>query len=720
MSAAETAASPGPAEPGPEPTVVPAPAAQGSAAPPLLTAFVLLGALLTFMLEPLVGRLLLPTCGGGSHVWTTSLMFFQGALCLGYLQCHLLAPRLGRLQLLVYLLPLPFLPLATLTITPDPAAPVGSILIGLVRHVAVPFAALSTTAVVAQLWLTRQGRAQPWRLYAASNWGSFVGLFAYPFLVEPLLPLHTQRLAWSAGYLAYLGLALVVFPWRAPAASQAPVPGDAAPAVPAPSLGLQLTWLLLAFCPSAFLLAVTNVIAMDVGSAPFVWVLPLGLYLLSFVFVFRRGDRPWWVPRGLPLIALAGLDCLVIQRGGVTIFTSCVHLAALLVVSWAAHGELVRLRPDPAHLARFYLALALGGWGGGVFVSLVAPNLFTDLSEYPVSLLLLGLVLLVARWREMARALQTEPAPLLLVTLLLASLVVAHAVGWLWLVPQRQPLLVLRNAYGLYRVFEERRQNEAGDYSVRRLYHGSTVHGGQLVGPLEVRRQPISYYHPASPLADVMRIVPRPCRAAVIGLGSGACAAWFGPGDALTFYELDPDDQQVARECFTYLSDFEQLAGEDALRVVEGDARLRLADDPGLPPGGYDLIIVDAFSSDAIPTHLLTQEALALYEQRLAPGGWLLFHISTRYHDLRPVLRATSAGIFQGAHKARLSDLQPLEYASEYYALRRPQDGIQPLVARGWTPAERLTLPALAPWTDDHCNLLAPFWLKVRERLGVE
>ena len=723
MRAAEAAPSPeGHPPEGPrseaEGSASPTPAAQGEGPPLALVAFVLLGALLTFMLEPLVGRLLLPTCGGGSHVWTTSLMFFQGALCLGYLQCHLLAPRLGRLQLLVYLLPLPFLPLAALTLTPDPSAPVSSILGGLVRHVAVPFAALSTTAVVAQLWLARMGRPEPYRLYAASNWGSFVGLFAYPLLIEPLFALHTQRWVWSAGYLLYLGLALTAFPWRSAGRSpwvhsEVPAPGEA------PGWGLAAVWFLLALCPSAFLLSVTNVIAMDVGSAPFVWVLPLGLYLLSFVFVFRRGDRPSWVARGMPLVALVGLDLFAVQRGGVTVLTAGVHLLSLLCVSWTAHGELVRLRPPPAHLARFYLALALGGWAGGVLVSIVAPALFPGLWEYPLSLALLGLVLVWVRGRDMARALELEAWPLLLSTLLLGSLVAAHVVVWEVLVPQREPVLVHRNAYGLYRVFQElRRRDEGGEYQVRRLYHGSTVHGGQLVGPLPVRRSPIAYYHPASPLADVMRLVPRPCRAAVVGLGSGACAAWFGPGDQLTFYELDPDAELVARRCFTYLEDLEALAGDEAVRVIEGDARLRLADDPQVPPGGYDLIVIDAFSSDAIPTHLLTREALQLYRSRLAPGGWLLFHISTRYHDLRPVLLASAEGLFQGAYKARLSDLQPLEYAAEYYLLRRPEDPLEPLWERGWQRPERLGLPAVSPWTDDHCDLLAPFWLKVRERLS--
>jgi SAM-dependent methyltransferase len=615
----------------------------------------------------------------------------------------------------VYLLPLGFLPLATLSHPPDPASPVGSILSGLLRHVAVPFAALSTTAVVAQQWLARAGGHDPYRLYAASNWGSFVGLFAYPFLVEPLFTLRSQRLGWSAAYLLYLGLALVAFPR---AAQAAPAPAADEPACPPPGWGQTAAWFGLALFPSALLLAVTNVVAMDVGSAPFVWVLPLGLYLLSFVFAFARGGCPWFVARFSAPLALVGLDFFCVQRGGVTVSSAAIHLGVLLFAAWTAHGELVRRRPAPRHLARFYLAIALGGWAGGVAVSLLAPALLSGLWEYPLALGGLAALLVALRWRDLACALERDPWPLLLGTLLLGSVVAAHVVVEQGLVPQRAPILVHRNAYGLYRVFEElNRREDGGEIKVRRLYHGSTVHGGQLVGPLEVRRQPIAYYHPASPLADVMRAVPRPCRAAVIGLGSGACAAWFGKGDQLAFYELDPDAQTVARACFTYLKDFEDLAGREALRVVDGDARLRLVDDPARPPGGFDLIVIDAFSSDAIPTHLLTREALQLYEQRLAPGGWLVFHVSTRYHDLRPVLRATSAGLFVGAARERLFDLQPLEYASEWYALRRPQDDLGPVLARGWKRADALPLPAVTPWTDDHANLLAPFWLRVKTRL---
>ena len=705
-------------EPQAAPEIAPVPPRPRERAPLRLTALVLMGSLLTFVLEPLVGRLLLPTCGGGSHVWTTCLMFFQGALCLGYLQCHLLAPRLGRWQLAVYLLPLPFLPLAALGIEPDPAAPVASIWWGLLRHVAVPFAALSTTAVVAQQWLARAGNAEPYRLYAASNWGSFLGLFLYPLLIEPLLPLRTQRLGWSVAYLGFLLLIMASFPWRAgPAAA----PRSEEPAAgPPPGPARTLSWFLLALWPSAFLLAVTNTIAMDLGSAPFVWVLPLGLYLLSFVFAFGRGGAPWVVRRFWPEVSLLGLDFFCIQHGGVTLATAGVHLCALLCVCWGAHGELVRLRPEPAHLARFYLAIALGGWGGGVLVSLVAPAAFPGLWEYPLALAGLVLTFLAVRWRELLRGLTTEPAPLLLASLLIGSLVAAHIVVERGLVPTQELLFTLRNPYGIYRVQEVLDDDKR--FMVRRLLHGSTVHGGQVQGGPAERRRPIAYYHPASPLADLLRQVPHPRRAAVIGLGSGACAAWFERGDRLVFYELDPDAERVARRCFSYLEDLETLAGREALRVVVGDARLRLEDDPLAPREGYDVIVVDAFSSDAIPTHLLTREALELYARRLAPGGWLLFHISSRYYDLRPVLLATARGAWCGAWRERMGlppePLEPLEYASEYYALRRVEDGVAPLLARRWRDPELIGLPEVAPWTDDHANLLAPFWLKIKQRSG--
>lgn len=690
----------------------PDPAPLRARVPLPLTLFVLFGALLTFVLEPMVGRLLLPSCGGGAHVWTTCMMFFQGALCLGYLQCHLVAPRLRGWQLLVYLLPLPFLPLATLLVSPDPASPVTDVLVTLVRHVAVPFAALSTTAVVAQQWLARSGAAEPYPLYAASNWGSLLGLFMYPLLLEPLLSLRTQRWAWSAAYLGYLLLALLAYPRGAGPAGPAP---EAKPApAPAPPLGTQAAWFFLALAPSAFLLAVTNAIAADVGSAPMVWVLPLGLYLLSFVLAFGRLGRPWVIGRFWIVLAALGLVTFASHRGGVTWIVASIHLCTLFGIAWAAHGELVLRRPASEHLARFYLTIALGGWGGGVLVSMVAPAVFSGVWEYPLSLGLLAAVFLALHGRGILRALADEHAAVVLVTLLGLSWCGAKLIEDA-LTSRYTPRLQLRNTYGIHRVIDELENDAGRQIPFRRLYHGTTVHGGQVQGDLSQRRRTVSYYHPAGPLGDAMRVLRRPAKAAIIGLGSGGCAGWFGAGDELTFYELDPDTVRIAREQFTYLSDLVEVGARPA-RIVLGDARLQLAADPEAPPGGYDLILIDAFSSDAIPTHLLTREAVELYLSRLAPDGWLLFHISNRYYDLRPVVRAVTRDTMVGVWRARRTTVAPLEFYADWYALRRTAAGVEPLATISeWRSPEGL--PELAPWTDDHVNLFPALWLKVKDRM---
>lgn len=682
-------------------------------------ALVLLGAVLLFGVEPLVGKLVLPAHGGSFHVWATCLTFFQGALFLGYLYCHVLAPRLGRGHLLLLGLPVVSLPLTGLLAfqgRPDPHAPVLSLLAYLLVSVGLPFGLLATTAVVAQRWLHRSGLPEardPYPLYAASNLGSIVALLGYPIAIEPFVGLRVQRYAWCAGYLVYLALAVLTYPRRG-GADAPPEPAEPAAAeddaASAPSPGplrppRVLYWFLLSMAPSAFLIAVTNVIAVDVGSMPLVWVVPLVIYLLSFVIVFRRGSRgPWLVVRRFwPEATLVGVYLFATSSSGVGLGSGAAHLAALAFVCLAGHGELHRVRPAPGQLTAYYLVLSLGGWAGGLLVSFVAPVFFTGLWEYPLAAAVLAAAMVVGRWRDLLRWLREEPFPLLVGSCVLVALVGASLVEYEVISGRRRPLHTTRNFYGVYRVTTQR------DPPARRLYHGTTLHGRQLLEP-PGRGLPVSYYHPRSGLGDVMRLTAdRRRRTAVIGLGAGTTAAYFGPEEEVVFYELDPDVERIAAEWFTYLDD---CAAD--WRVVPGDARVSLDDDPGAGPAGFDVILVDAFSSDAIPTHLLTREALALYERRLAEGGYVVFHVSNRYYELRPVLRATAAGLFETAFKARGRDLAEHEDATDYCVMRRPEDGLDRLLRlKGWRSGAELDhLPELTPWTDDYASVLVPLWLE--------
>ncbi|MCO5165081.1 MAG: fused MFS/spermidine synthase [Planctomycetes bacterium] len=713
----------------------------------LLTLLTFLGALLLFGVEPLVARLLLPACGGGFHVWATCLTFFQGTLLLAYLYCHLLAPRLGRWHLLVAGLPLLVLPLAVLPehtpaapllgalsaaglglADPDSQAPVLSILRALALGVGLPFGALATTGVVAQAWLARSdlpGRDDPYPLYAASNVGSLVALLGYPLLVEPFVSLRAQRLTWSALFLGYLAVLALAAPRRPAAdAPPAPPPDDAPP----PTRSDVATWLGLSAAPSMFLVAVTNVISIDIGSLPLVWVVPLALYLLSFVLVFgRRPFYPDLLRRFWPEICLVGAFMFVLEgEQSLSRWMAGIHLASLFVVCLVGHGELHRARPAPRHLTAFYLVLALGGWLGGAFATLLAPRLFTSLAEYLIAIALLGVTFLLRHRRQLPGWVRAESRLVLACSAGLCLIVLGRTAHTLLLTPREVPVHVRRNAYGIYRVVDRPLDLDflpglaaelghvEGRLIVRKLLHGTTVHGSQVLHP-RAGRWPISYYHRQGPLGDAMaatreRLGDRPLVGGVVGLGAGTTAAYFDrPGDRVTFYELDPDVVALARDHFRYLDECEALTGAPP-RMIVGDARLRLSlDDDAAPPGGYEVLLIDAFSSDAIPLHLLTREALEVFTRRLAPGGLIVFHVSNRYYELQGALVATARAAGLPAALRERGDalsLGMLEDPSTYVALAASAEGLEPLVRRGWLAAPAGLGAGVTPWTDDYANLL--------------
>jgi len=452
---------------------------------------------------------------------------------------------------------------------------------------------------------------------------------------------------------------------------------------------------------------------------PLVWILPLVLYLLSYVFTFGR--RQWISPTLLhafwPAAVVCGLSCLYsVDIGNLWVFAA--HLVALFALAMVGHGELHRLRPPPDQLTVFYLAIAFGGWMGSMAVSLVAPILFNRLAEYPIILGVFALTILHLRKGDLLGALRRHPVLSSLgasVALALPFLISGWGPGSVVFEPNpAETIYQHRNYYGIYRVvnqplkqdkFPNLSEEERYDLGQRQLVHGSTIHGSQVLHPV-ARRSPTSYYHRAGPLWDVLGDANKARNVAVIGLGVGTCAAYFQEGESLTFYELDPAIVNIAQNLFTYLADCPAK-----VKIVEGDARLQLEQ---APDHSYDIILVDAFNSDAIPTHLLTREALSLYDKKLAPQGTLVFHTSSRYYDLLGVIKSTSANSWKALCKWQTEEsLQAFQSSSSYCVLRRKDDDVSALLTAGWFSMENYRQEC-APWSDDYINTLRPLYLMLR------
>jgi len=654
----------------------------------------LLGAALLFTVEPMSAKLLIPSCGGAFHVWATCLTFFQGVLFLGYLYC-LLLPRLGRWHLLVIATPLLALrvtPLGDLSAAPTPESPTPAILWALLLDIGLPFFVLSTTSVATQTWLARSElpqRHDPYRLYSASNLGSLIGLLAYPLLWERVSGLHAQRLGWSVGFGVYALLALAIF--ARPLSRLEPAPASEAAAT---TWGARATWFLLSAIPAAFLVSATGVLVEDLGNLPLVWVVPLVVYLGSFVVLFgRRSWVPGWALRISPAISAFGLWSFF-GNEALTWSATLGHVLALGAVCLLMHGALHARRPPTARLAEYWLVNSLGGWAGGASATFLAPMIFDGLWDYPLCVVACWVVLLGLGWRNALGSLGREP--LVQVTIVIAAWAVvgtgiAHALVEKVAAP---PVLYrFRNVYGVYRVTASAFHNTG---PVRTLHHGSTVHGRQRIKQPAI---PISYYNPQGPFGEVFACLGAEARCGIVGLGIGGLAGYCKPDWSMTFYELDPDCETIAREWFTFLED-----SSVEVRVVHGDARLTLAQDP--QAGRYDLLAMDAFIGDAIPTHLLTREAFALYREHLAPDGLLLVHVSNRYYDLVPVVTDTRPPELYGACSLGAAPLleSPLQDASHVIVLSPSKERLEPLLALGWEP---LPQPgARHVWTDDHADLL--------------
>jgi hypothetical protein len=692
---------------------------------------VFLSAFLLFQVQLLIGKAILPWFGGTAAVWMTCLLFFQVLLLCGYLYAYLLVNRLPpRWQGLAHLAPL-LLSLLLLPIAPSEtwkpsgaADPTWRILALLTVTVGGPFLVLSATGPLIQAWSARlhPGRS-PYRLYALSNAGSLLGLLSYPFLVEPSLRLPVQMSAWSIGHAVFV---LLCIGWavRMTRAQPAQLPVVATSnhaafeASDRPDAVTRTIWLLLAACGSAILLATTNQITQDVTPVPFLWVLPLSLYLLSFILCFdrrrwyRRQVVGWVLAASLFIVAFAYLGRMSIGLGPQV----AAYALVLLACCMACHGELAALKPAPRHLTAFYLIVAAGGAVGGALVTLVAPAVFKTLVEYPLALFACCAAWSVARRRDVLReALRRRfvgrPARLAAAAaggLLLASAAIPFSgLAWRGYLRSRSVLEVSRNFYGALQVGEEDR----GDPSRhrRRLTHGSTVHGVQFQDPL-LRTIPASYYGPGSGIEACLRAVrgarAQGLRIGVIGMGAGELAAYAGRGDALTFYEINPDVVRLARRWFTYWDDAVERGAR--LDVEMGDARLVLERElKGGTVEPCDVLVVDAFTSDAIPVHLLTAECFALYRRKLAGDGLLAVHVSSLFLNLSPVVRQQAEGLGWGALcLSSPADADHARFENDWVAATPDASlltEIQPGLARivPWPPSA----PG-RPWTDDFSSLL--------------
>ena len=605
---------------------------------------VFLGAFLLFQVQPLLGRYILPWFGGGPSVWTSCMLFFQTLLLGGYAYAHWIASRLsarsqGRLHIGVLCLSLLALP-----IDPDAEVwsgvvfedPTETILLLLLVTAGLPYLMLSATSPLVQRWfdLALPGRSA-YRLYALSNAGSLLALLSYPLVVEPTLGVRTQGMVWSWAYGAFV-LTCSACAWMATQRVEArpeaaPKPVAEVGKIAAPQ---WLLWLALSACGSTLLLATTNQMSQEIAVVPFLWILPLSLYLVSFILTFES-DR-WYRPKfyGYLLALAVPGACAAMAAGGLLPLEIQILLFSLALFAgcMSCHGELTRARPPASQATIFYLVIATGGAIGGVIVALIAPRIFPGYWEYPLALAACCLLTLISwvrvgAWTPSLRAdALMGPPPAILVAL--------FTVGYAFSLQASEPSVALtRNFYGVLRVSED----EDANGRFRILTHGRTEHGTQYLDAKR-RFQPTTYFGPHSGAAlalqqNAKRRAAEPLHIGVVGLGAGTLAAYGKPGDDIRFYEINPEVVSVARKDFTYLSD-----SPANVEVVVGDARIRLESEVQEDLPLFDVLIVDAFSSGAIPIHLLTAEAGEAYAQRLTESGELVFHITNRFLDLEPVL----------------------------------------------------------------------------------
>jgi hypothetical protein len=727
----------------------------------LYAAALFLSAALLFLVQPMVARMILPFLGGSPAVWNTCLFFFQTLLLLGYLYAHFVGAWLGLrrhmiLHLALIAAALVFLPVAVPAVwleRPD-ANPVYQVLWVLLISVGFPFFVLSANAPLLQKWFSTTGHAaarDPYFLYAASNAGSLLGLLAYPFWLEPRLGLGEQSWFWLYGYVGFFIVALFcgftlrgAVLDRANSTATVDATGSGSAGEAKLTLVRRLRWIVLSFAPSSLLLGVTTYVTTDLASVPLLWVLPLSLYLISFIVAYQRGSwasHPFVVRRQAFLLLAAAITFFATATEPAAILLP-LHLLAFFVTCLVCHGELAKDRPGTRHLTEYYLWISFGGVLGGFFNGFLAPLIFTRVQEYPLAMIAAALVrpplepravkpsglardflwagtlfviiLGVVLWADRGNVLSGRLAHVLIFGLSgliglsfaqrplrfgLGIAAIMLATGW-YSGPFGQVLFSERSFFGVYRALRD------GERNFHLIFHGTTLHGAQSLDANK-RLQPMSYFHPAGPAGEAFKLLSEngfDKRVAIVGLGAGALACYGKAGQEFVFYEIDALVERIARNSnlFTYLKDCPPRAS-----VQIGDARVTLA---RATDGSYGMFVLDAFSGDAIPIHLLTREAVELYLSKLVPDGVLLFHISNRYMDLVPVVDRVAADLKLTAFLRHDDEVTEAELAegkqpSTWAIMAREPKLLEPFASgAGWQALRGDRRGDL--WTDNYSNIL--------------
>jgi hypothetical protein len=672
---------------------------------PLYAATIFLSAFLLFLVQPIIAKQILPWFGGAASVWATCLVFFQTMLLVGYAYADWTTRYLqARTQTFLHvallgasLLLLPIIPgEAWKPGADETTGPALAILTLLSATIGLQYFLLSTTSPLVQAWFWRRfHHAVPYRLFALSNFASLTALLSYPVLIEPYITLATQSISWSAAYAVFALLcgftALATLRYGS-AERMAPIAASVAngPLPAPPSVRERAFWVALAAIGSCLLLAVTNHLTQDIPSVPFLWVVPLSLYLLTFILCF---DHPrWYVRPAFLALAAVFLPLMAAYKGSLDLWVAApIYAIGLFVCCMVCHGELYRMRPSPRYLTTFYLMIAVGGALGALLVGLGAPMLLNGYYELSLTLVAAGLLFAwrvrAAHWGLMAAA--------LVVTAATAGFAVQHMRDY-----REDTRVVARNFYGVVRT------RDYVDYPMpfRVMYHGSINHGGQLLDP-QYRLHPTSYFGPTSGYGRMFAsLPPEPRRVGIVGLGAGAMAAYGRPGDVFRFYEIDPQVAALAMTEFTFLKETPAR-----VEVILGDGRLSLEREA---PQQYDLLAIDAFSGDSIPMHLLTREAMAVYVRHLKPNGAIVFQATNRFVDISPVVERLATEL--GLRAVMVSDDPDyrVETGPLYWASRTDQIIVtrnEALLAADPIRTVAVPLPPrpeFRVWTDDFYNLL--------------
>ena len=688
----------------------------------LFASTISVSAFLLFLVQPIIAKQILPWFGGSAAVWTTCMVFFQLVLLAGYAYADWLIRKVStHRQILVHgalligsLAFLPIIPAESFKPS-DAEQPIARILLLLLSTIGLPYFLLSTTGPLVQAWFARSyPLGKVYRLYALSNIGSMLALAAYPVLLEPNTATRFQSIAWSVAFAAFCVL-MIAAGWvarnSAKVAANYGADVDQGPAqniservdhieksaalVPL-NWGQQVIWLSLAALGSALLLSVTTHITQNVASIPFLWVLPLAIYLISFILTFDGSG--WYFRRSFvvltsvfAILMLGGLQYNVIEWRRIELgllhleIAMPLYLLGLFVITMFCHGELVRRKPEPSHLTRFYLMVSLGGAVGGLFVGVVSPLVFNSYLEFPLILcavLLLAMVALDVKWMRFTSA----------VALVLGSILLVQGFNRL----SNDSLNMSRNFYGTLRV--KSTGPETDKNTTWRLMHGVILHGEQYRSS-EFRRLATTYYGESSGIGQAITALRQPnMKVGLIGMGVGTLATYGKLGDQYNFYELNPAVPALANKYFSYIKD---SAAE--VQTILGDARLSLEK---APPEGFHVLAVDAFSSDSIPVHLITREAIRVYKRHITADGVVAFHISNRYLDLTPIVKQLGDDV--GMEVLRITDNPDKDsylYRSDWVLVTANKALVQTLVKSG--VGERISArEGITPWTDDYNNLL--------------